>query len=710
MSTAPLTRGHSTFSGGLEAARWRVRSSAAVAVVLGAGMLAVILYAAFAHGAVSRSEETRVEVAVAALAALGAFGWLWLGTIRLRMARIALAGVALLAALAIWSGLSVIWSVTPDQSWLELNRVLTYTLVVCLGAAIGVSLKRGIELLAGGFAVVSVLVAVYALGQKLFPGLHIPGVFTLDQTGPLARLQEPLGYWNALALFITLGAAPALALAVDTERTPRARVISALALQLMLTTVPFTYSRGGLGALAVALAIAVGLSADWLGSLSALVVAVVSSLPAILSGLLVHQLSGDNLALSTRDWAGGVLALVVLASLAAHVFMARRLIRVEARIRATEQRLPRLRRLALAGAAVIMVCTVIALSLAPRGLTGTVSELWHGFTTTHVTSNVNPSRLLSAASENRWVWWKEAAGAFSARPVLGWGAGSFPVVHLLYRQDTLPVQQPHSLPLQFLAETGIIGGVLGLGALTLLLLAGLRSVRARRSGRDRLLAAALLAAAAAYVVHCCYDWDWDIPGLSLPAFLFLGVLAAPVFGAGTARATELGPRRGAARSPGQVFRAMSLAAATLWLCAFTLSVLVPQIAADSGGAALVQASGTGVSDLQQAQANASLASRLDPLSDQALLVESSIASQRQQPLQALKFLRQAVARDPSDTTAWRLLALDEGGRGDLRAARMAYQQALNLDPMSPTARRMVYAQVRSAPPQRSPTRTPTALR
>src|SRR5205823_10102749 len=200
------------------------------------------------------------------------------------------------------------------------------------------------------------------------------------------------------------------------------------------------------------------------------------------------------------------------------------LLRSESQLRAIAQRLPRLRRLVAIGAAVVLVCAVIGLSLAPRGLTGTVSELWHGFTTTHVTSNVNPSRLLSAASENRWVWWKEAAGAFSARPWLGWGAGSFPVVHLLYRQDMLPVQQPHSLPLQFLAETGIIGGLLGMGALVLLLVGALRSVRGRLPGRERLLAAALLAAAVGFVVHCCYDWDWNIPGLSLPAFLFLGVL------------------------------------------------------------------------------------------------------------------------------------------------------------------------------------------
>src|SRR5947209_4307230 len=134
MSTAPLTRGHATISGALEAARSRVRSST-IGVLVGLGMLVVILYAAFAHGAVSRPEETRVEVAVAALAGLAAFGWLWLGTIRLSMTRLALVGVSLLAAFAVWSGLSILWSVAPDQSWIELNRVVSYALVICIGAA-----------------------------------------------------------------------------------------------------------------------------------------------------------------------------------------------------------------------------------------------------------------------------------------------------------------------------------------------------------------------------------------------------------------------------------------------------------------------------------------------------------------------------------------------------------------------------------------------
>jgi len=378
--------------------------------------------------------------------------------------------------------------------------------------------------------------------------------------------------------------------------------------------------------------------------------------------------------------------------------------RADVRIRAAEGRLPRLRALVPISAAVLVVCLVIGLSLSSRGLTGEVSQLWHDFTTTHIASNVNPSRFFSAASENRWVWWKEAAGAFSARPWLGWGAGSFPVVHLLYRQDMLPVQQPHSVPLQFLSETGIIGALLGMGALALLLVAGVRSVRRWLPGRDRLLAAALLAAGVAYVVHCCYDWDWNIPALSLPAFVFLGVLAAQR-GGGSAPARTRTPR-----SPQSFSRVVALGSATLWLCAFTLSVLVPQIAADKASAALVDASSSSPAGLAQAQADASAASQLDPLSDQGLLAESSIASQRHQPGRAVMYLHEALARDPSDLFAWRVLVVLDANSGNVTAAGQAEQRALALDPAGKVAQATLLAQLHRAPPGLSPTHLPTPVR
>src|SRR6202011_1926856 len=94
------------------------------------------------------------------------------------------------------------------------------------------------------------------------------------------------------------------------------------------------------------------------------------------------------------------------------------------------------------------------------------------------------------------------------------------------RRNGLSVAQPHSVPLQFLAETGIVGALLALGAFAALLLVAWRAVRGIRNPRERIVAAALFGAAAAYALHACYDWDSDIPGVTLPMLAFLGVLAA----------------------------------------------------------------------------------------------------------------------------------------------------------------------------------------
>jgi hypothetical protein len=496
---------------------------------------------------------------------------------------------------------------------------------------------------------------------------------------------------------MAMGTPIALATAVDLARSVAARLAAAAALQLMLITIPMTYSRGGLIATAVALGVGAGLSGARLRSLLWLSAALLTALPAILVGLLVHDLTAANLPLGTREGAGGILALVIVCLLVVLVVGGRWLITVEERL-TTSRHVPALRRLALAGAVALVLAGLLAITLSSRGLTGTVSHLWHGFTTTQTISNSNPNRLLSAVSANRWVWWKEAAAAFSARPVQGWGAGSFPVLHLLYRHDTLPVQQPHSVPLQFLAETGVVGGLLGIGAFLLLAVGGVRSVRSRSGGPERLLSAALLAGALAYGAHSLYDWDWNIPALSLSAFLFLGVIAG-----------GRGRRRDDGRAEGRQggVRALWLAVATLWLCIFALSVELPQLAADKANAALVAASSSSSLAVQRAQSDAALASSLDPLSDAGLRAQATVALHLGQSRRARLYLREAVARDPSDPQAWQLLAMVDRRLNDLRDGRRATQRALQLDPMGGFATTVPSQQAAGAPPAASVTRSPT---
>ena len=465
----------------LEIASGRPESTWSAPLLIAGALLIVVLYAAFDHGAVALAVDTRLQVAVAVIALFAASAWLVSGTVRLSAAHAAIAGAALLAVFACWCGVTLLWSISPDQTWIELNRAIVYVLVLCLGFAVGASDRRAVPLLAKGFVAIALAVTVYALGQKLFPGLHLGGVFNLNQTGQIPRLQEPLGYWNALALFVAMGVPGALALAVDARSTRRRRLAAACGLELMLLTIGLTFSRGGLLVLVVAAAVGVGAGGERLRSLLWLAAAALAAIPPLAFGLASHSLTTAGVSLSSREGAGAILAVILAASLSALVAAGRWLLAIEPRLGSSPARARRLRRLGLLGAVALVVCAVLALALSSRGLTGTFSHAWTSFTSTQAVSNYNPNRLLTTAS-NRWVWWKEAARAFSDRPIGGWGAGSFGVVHLLYRRDTLPVQQPHSVPLQLLAETGVVGAVLALAGFGLLLYGATRSVRRSAPG------------------------------------------------------------------------------------------------------------------------------------------------------------------------------------------------------------------------------------
>src|SRR5207248_7482771 len=108
------------------------------------------------------------------------------------------------------------------------------------------------------------------------------------------------------------------------------------------------------------------------------------------------------------------------------------------------------------------------------------------------------------------------------------------------------VTEPHDLPLQLLAETGIVGFLLG-GAAALLVLAALARAVRRRDGP----AAALAILVAAYAVHLLVDIDWDFVAVSAPAFVALGVLLA-------------GPPRPPARRLVPAFAGVVLAAAAVY--------------------------------------------------------------------------------------------------------------------------------------------------
>jgi hypothetical protein len=667
-------------------------------LLLLAAVAAVLEYCAFASGGTQLPAGGYVAVAVAVLALAACAACLY-GPLRFRPSRLALGGLAALALFAAWTGASIGWSAQPDRAWIELNLALAYLLALGLGIVLGSSLPRGPQRVGTMLALVSMPVALYALGGKTLPGLHVDGLFDLDQAAGYNRLKAPLHYWNALALFCVIGLLPMLRLAADPRRAPGRRIGALLGVYVLALVVALTYSRGGLVALVAGVAVLLALGTERVRTAGALAAALAAAAVPLTVALTRDDLTTDLVALSQReDDALVVLVLVVLMAvlLAAAGAIAQML---ERRPAFSPRRARRLGRPVAAGAAALAV-----LALAASLASGRVAEGFDAFTDPAVTTRqTDPNRLLSANSGNRWTWWKEAAGAWSDEPLAGWGAGSFPATHRLYRRDLLTVQQPHSVPLQWLAELGLVGFVFGAVALLALLAAALARVRRARwalehAPPERGYAAALLAVAVAWAVHAVYDWDWDIPAVTLPAMVALGTLGARP------------PASPPAAAP--AWRGPALACAVVAFALVATSALLPSLARTRIAGVLASVGGSPTSDeaLAAAAADAEVAARLNPLAIEPLFAVATIADRRERPQDERDALLRAVERQPESVFAWVRLAAFELLRGEPRAGRRATLRALELDPRNPA---LINLAARTAgaltPPERSATATGAPL-
>jgi hypothetical protein len=133
---------------------------------------------------------------------------------------------------------------------------------------------------------------------------------------------------------------------------------------------------------------------------------------------------------------------------------------------------------------------------------------------------------LATLKTNRPSYWKVALRGFADNPLNGTGAHGFQQLWLEKRKIGESVQDAHSLYLETAVELGIVG--------VLLLLTWLGAIASafRRIG-DRTVVAGWAAASAVYLVHAGQDWDWEMPGVTLP---FLALAAAAL---GTAAEHEV---------------------------------------------------------------------------------------------------------------------------------------------------------------------------
>lgn len=553
----------------------------------------------------------------------------WIGGIALLAAAVAGAGVlaAMLPSprldaagsvfltavfgLAVWVGLTTLWSASPESSWQYTNRTLVYAAFALLGVLAAALLRSPAETIASGAAAILAAVVGWALLAKCIPSLY-------SDYGRLARLRAPLDYWNELALVAAVAVPVALWLA------SRRRVAGTLLLYGAGLTVLLTYSRYGIALACLAAVAWIAFGDGRVESIASVALAGAGAAGLFAVALALPGITKDGQPHATRAHDGWIFLLAVLAggigvgALAA--FLARR--PVSDAVRARVDRAAKAGGIA-AAAVVVVLAAVFA------------SRIWHSFAnpaSSQISSST--SHLGSLSSSNRWTWWKEAWQAFTQHPGGGTGAGTFQLTDQLLRTSPIITTEPHNVPLQFLSETGIVGFLLFVAAAAGAVAA---AVRARGAA-----AVALAIAVVVFFLHLVADTDWDYLATCGPLFFVAGALTV----------------RGA-RPPSPVRRRLVAAAAVLCSLAAVYSLAAPWLA---------QRQLSNASTLAQVKK----AHAYDPLSTDVL---TEWAAFEPDPNRALQLYRDAVSLEPQNDATWTALGDFFWDYHRWTEAYLAYSQA-----------------------------------
>jgi O-antigen ligase len=460
----------------------------------------------------------------------------------------------LILALALFSALSSFWSGSAELSVVEGDRALAYLGIFVAAFLIALTDQRR-QRFAEGIAIGIAIVALLGLASRLLPDL----VQVANSLGSGPRLRYPLGYWNANGAIFGIGVG-LLLWAGRSASWAWLRWASVGVLPAVLLALYFTFSRGGLLALAVCAGLLIALSRDRLWLLATLAIGAIGALPAVLA-VQARQALTDNVDLPQTADQGLTVLLILLAGTAATLLLFAGLRWLEARGGARTGRLlelsrnPRLLRgLALAG---IVVAIGAAIAVGGRA--------WDRFSSSDVQFPAEPAQHFGDLSgAGRHNFFGVAIDAFGEKPLGGIGAGSYEFAWERHRSLEQPVHDAHSLYLEAFAELGLVGGLLTLGLVATLLWTGFAAWRAAIGAR-RDLYAALFAAMVAFAVGAGLDWFWEIAGLAAVFFLAAGALVA-------ARCRQLAPfgTDVEGNGEGRRFGLAVAGLATAWIAAIAL--------------------------------------------------------------------------------------------------------------------------------------------
>ena len=198
----------------------------------------LVVYLAMREGGYDQVVRGELGVAIWVILLLGALA----GLLRIPESRTAWAGIGLITAFALWTGLASLWSESAERTAIEAARVAAllgvFVLALCTQRA------QTLRYAVGGIGAAIALIATLSIGSRLLPDLfpanQVAEVLPTEQ----ARLGYPLAYWNGLATMTAIGM-PLLLLGAGCARSLRVRAAAVAWLPVLALTIYFTLSRGG---------------------------------------------------------------------------------------------------------------------------------------------------------------------------------------------------------------------------------------------------------------------------------------------------------------------------------------------------------------------------------------------------------------------------------------------------------------------------------
>jgi tetratricopeptide (TPR) repeat protein len=530
-----------------------------------------------------------------------------------RPSRPALLALAALFGLALWAGLSLLWSPSPALARDE--ALLTGFYAVAFAIPL-LTLRTPRDRNA---AVVLVAAALTLLALAAAVSLLVDA--DPERTLLSGRLAFPVSYANAQAAMVLVGFWPAVALAASRRSPLAVRALACGAAAALLAVFLMTQSKGGGVALALSTVVVFALCPGRLRLLVPVAIAGASAAVGVSPLTAPFRIEGDTALRHALERAGlAVLVVAAAAAFAGFVYaLADRRIELPSRLRR------------MAGAVVLttLVAAVVTAGAAFHHQVddpaGWLDAKWEAFKTLPA-QDEGTSHFANLGS-NRYDFWRVSLREFERHPAAGIGARGFRAAYLEHGRSIETPARAHSLPLDILLEEGVVGFFL------LILGVGIPLVLAARR-LPTLPALAAFGGGAYWIVHASADWIWTVPATGVVFFMLLGIAAS----AGSDR-REL--PRGAVLAAGPALIAVAVVAfAPPWL-SHRLTVRALE-----GGSA---------------PARLEWARRLDPLSVFPLTAEAALAPS---PDESIPALERAAELEPRSVGVQYLL-----GRAYLDAGR-----------------------------------------